>query len=215
MAPSSAGAMGVPFLPSRSSLGTDIINHWGFSEAVRGSDPKVPDKKLVVMENPFGSWSDTQKVVLVPAINPDVTIIHAQRSDREGTARIKGLTFADVEQAKSAKHLIVTCEELVGPAELRTDPDQNQIPFFCVDAVVHVPLGAYPTACYQYYDYDPAYLNDYRTYAQDDALYNEYLEKFVHGVDDHLGLLVVVGAKRIEEIKADPRTGYATNLDRR
>lgn len=210
-----AGAMGVPFLPCRSSMGTDIINHWGFSEALRASDPKLPDEKLVVMENPFGSWADTQKVVLVPAINPDATVIHAQRCDREGTARIKGLTFADVEQAKSAKHLIVTCEELVDPAELRTDPDQNQIPFFCVDAVVHVPSGAYPTACYQHYDYDPMYLNDYRTYAQDNALYDEYLEKFIHGVSDHRGLLDLVGARRIEEIKADPRTGYATNLDRR
>ena len=76
-------------------------------------------------------------------------------------------------------------------------------------------MGAYPTACYQHYDYDPMYLNHYRGYAQDDGRYREYLERFIYGVDDHKGLLDLVGMKRIEAIKADPRTGYAANLDRR
>jgi len=210
-----AGAMGVPFLPTRSSLGTDIIDKWGFSETLRKSDHKIPDKKLAVIDNPFTSWTNATKVVLVPAINTDVTIIHVQKSDRQGTARIKGLTFADIEQAKSAKHLIVTCEELVESEELRKNPDQNQIPFFCVDAVVHLPFGAFPTASYRYYDYDPVYLNEYREYALDDLRHKKYLEKFVYGVKDHQGLLDLVGKERMEMIKADPRTGYATNLDRR
>ncbi|MEJ2660239.1 MAG: CoA-transferase, partial [Desulfobacteraceae bacterium] len=150
-----AGAMGVPFLPTRSSLGSDIVKRWGFSEAMRRADAKMPDHKLVVMDNPFGHWCETEKVVLVPAINPDVTIIHAQAVDRQGTVRITGLPYADVEQAKAARHLIVTCEEVVADDRLRRTPEQNQIPFFCVDAIVHVPMGAYPTACYRYYDYDP------------------------------------------------------------
>jgi len=210
-----AGAMGVPFLPTRSSLGTDIINKWGFSEKLRKSDHKIPDKKLTVIDNPFTSWTNATKVVLVPAINTDVTIIHVQKSDRQGTARIEGLTFTDIEQAKSAKHLIITCEELVDPEELRKNPDLNQIPFFCVDAVVHVPFGAFPTASYRYYDYDPAYLNEYKEYAADDLRYKKYLEKFVYGVKDHQGLLDLIGEERMEMIKADPRTGYAANLDRR
>lgn len=210
-----AGAMGVPFLPTRSSLGTDIINKWGFSEALRQGDPKIPDKKLVVAENPFDSWGDTSKVVFVPAINPDVTIIHVQRSDAQGTARIEGLPFADVEQAKAARHLIITCEELVESDELRVNPDQNQIPFFCADAVVHVPFGAYPTACYRYYDYDPIFLNAYRKSASDDLLYKAYLDEFIYGVSDHQRLLSLVGEERIKSIKADPRTGYAVNLDRK
>ena len=210
-----AGAMGIPFLPTRSSLGTDIINKWGFSEKLRKSDHKIPDKKLIVIDNPFTSWTGATKVVLVPAINTDVTIIHVQKADRQGTARIEGLTFADIEQAKSAKHLIITCEELVEPEELRKNPDLNQIPFFCVDAVVHVPFGAFPTASYRYYDYDPTYLNEYREFALDDLYYKKYLEKFVYGVKDHQGLLDLIGEERMEMIKADSCTGYAANLDRR
>jgi len=210
-----AGAMGLPFLPTRSSLGTDIADRWGFPEEMRKQDPKLPDDKLFVMENPFGNWQDTPRVVLVPAITPDVTIIHVQRCDPQGTARIEGLTFADIEQARAARHLIITCEELVDPEMLRANPDQNQIPFFMVDAVVHVPHGAYPTACYRYYDYDPVYLRDYAEYAGDDARFGEYLDRFVYGVEDHAGLLELVGKERLARIAADPQAGYARGLDRR
>ena len=210
-----AGAMGVPFLPTRSSLGTDIIEKWGFSRQMRSENPRLPDQKLRVMDNPFGSWGDAPKLVLVPAINCDVTIIHVQKADLEGTVRMEGLSFSDVEQAKCARHLIVTCEELVSSDFLKAGPDQNQIPSFCVDAVVHIPYGAYPTACYRYYDYDPAYLNAYRKNAEDDALYKAYLEEFVYGVPNHQGLLNKIGNGRLDTIKADPRTGYAVGLDRR
>ncbi|MFY9704851.1 MAG: CoA-transferase [Desulfobacterales bacterium] len=210
-----AGSMGVPFLPTRSGLGTSIIDKWGFPAELRKTDPKIPNQKLVVMENPLDGWGDADRVVLVPAINPDVTILHVQKTDAQGTVRIEGLTFADVEQAKAARHLIVTCEELVDVDVLRTAPDQNQIPFFCVDAVVPVPWGAFPTACYRYYDYDPVYLNQYRQVAMDDERYWTYLEKFVYGVPDHQTLIERVGPRRLEAIKADPRTGYAVNLDRR
>ena len=88
------------------------MNVWGFSDEERRQDSRLPDKKLVVMDNPFGDWMDTPKVVLVPAIQTDVTILHVQKADSQGTGRIHGLTFADVEQAKSAKHVILTCEEL-------------------------------------------------------------------------------------------------------
>ncbi|MDP4725914.1 MAG: CoA transferase subunit A, partial [Desulfobacterales bacterium] len=144
-----AGSMGVPFLPTRSGLGTSIIDKWGFPAELRKTDPKIPNQKLVVMENPLDGWGDADRVVLVPAINPDVTILHVQKTDAQGTVRIEGLTFADVEQAKAARHLIVTCEELVDVDDLRAAPDHNQIPFFCVDAVVPVPWGAFPTACYR------------------------------------------------------------------
>lgn len=210
-----AGAMGVPFLPTRSSLGTDILEKWGFPASLREEEPRIPDRKAVVIDNPFGEWQDTSKLVLVPAINPDVALIHVQKADRQGTSRIKGLTFADVEQAKSARALIVTCDELVEEEELREDPDQNQIPFFCVDAVVHVPYGAYPTASYRYYDYDPIYLSEYRNFAEDDSRYEKYLEKYVYGTRDHGELLELIGENRMDMIRADSRTGYAVNLDRR
>ena len=210
-----AGAMGVPFLPTRSSLGSDIVNRWGFSAEERQADPRVPDLKLVAMDNPFDGWCHTEKVVLVPAINPDVTIIHAQSADRQGTIRIGGLPYADVEQAKAAKHLIVTCEELVPQEALRRTPDRNQIPFFCVDAVVHAPMGAYPTACYRYYDYDPARLYQYREAALDDDAYQAYLETEIFAPADHAEMMARIDPRQLEKIMADPRTGYAVGLDRR
>jgi glutaconate CoA-transferase, subunit A len=210
-----AGAMGVPFLPTVSSLGTDLVNVWGFSREMREQDPRLPNQKMVVMDNPFGDWMDTPKVVLVPAIQADVTILHVQKADKQGTGRIQGLTFADVEQAKSAKHLILTCEEMVDTAVLRRNPDQNNIPFIHVDAVVPVSYGAYPTACYGYYDYDPTCMWNYAKYAKDDNLYREYLRKFVHDVKDHEEFIALNGGReRLAKIKADPETGYAVNLAR-
>lgn len=210
-----AGAIGIPFFPTRSSLGTDILKIWGFPEKMRKEDPKLPNKKHVVIDNPFDSWNDISQIVLVPAINPDVTIIHVQQADKQGTLRIKGLTFADIEQAKAAQCLIVTCEELVDNDRLREDPDQNSIPFIFVDAVVPVPYGAYPCACYRYYDYDPIYLNHYKRCAKDDGLYQEYLNQYVYGFKSHDDLIKSIGTDRLNMIKADPRTGYANNLDRR
>ncbi len=210
-----AGAMGVPFLPTVSSLGTDLVNVWGFSKEMREQDPKLPNSKMVVMENPFGRWMDTPKVVLLPAIQTDVTILHVQKADKQGTGRIQGLTFADVEQAKSAKHLILTCEALVDTAVLRQNPDQNNIPFIHVDAVVPTPYGAYPTACYGYYDYDPDCLWNYAKYAKDDHFHRDYLQKFVHEVKDHEEFIALNGGReRLDKIKADPITGYAVNLAR-
>ena len=210
-----AGAMGLPFLPTRSGLGTDLINKWGFSPQFRLKESSIPEQKLAVIENPFGNWTDTSSVVLVPAINPDVTLIHVQKADTQGTVRIAGLTFADIEQAKAARHVIVTCEELVDTVELRSDPDRNQLPFFCVSAVVHVPYGAYPTACYRYYDYDPVYLKDYANYAENDKRFNGYLEKYIRKIKNHDELLSFIGNKRLMSIKANSETGYAAGLDRR
>ena len=136
-----AGAMGVPFLPTFSSLGTDIINKWGFDLKTRENDEKISSKKLVIIENPFSRDTDPEKIVLVPAIHPDVTIIHAQQADTTGTTRIKGLTFSDVEQAKASQTVIITCDELLEPGTLSHEPQNNQLPSFCVDAVVHVPFG--------------------------------------------------------------------------
>ena len=210
-----AGAMGVPFLPVRSGLGTDIVTKWGFGSQMRQADPRLPDQKLCVVDNPFGQWAQASKLVLVPAINPDVTIVHAQCADRTGTVRIHGLTFADVEQARAARRVIVTCEELVDDDRLRDNPGANQLPFFCVDAVVHLPLGAYPTACYGYYDYDPSYLNAYRNQAREESLYQAYLDRCVFGVTDHRAFLDLQDKGQLERITADPKKGYAVGLDRK
>jgi glutaconate CoA-transferase subunit A len=120
-----------------------------------------------------------------------------------------------VEQAKSAGHVIVTCEEMVPTDKLRENPDMNQIPFFCVDAVAEVPYGAYPTACYRYYDYDPIYLKNYRKSAQEETLHKTYLKQLIYGTRNHGELLELQGKERLSMIQSDPRTGYASGLDRR
>ncbi|MCF8090814.1 MAG: CoA transferase subunit A [Desulfotignum sp.] len=209
-----AGSMGVPFLPTRSSLGTDIIKKWGFGPEFREQNLKLPDKKMVELENPFDDWCDTKKVVLVPAINPDVTIIHVQKADYKGNCRIDGLTFADVEQAKAARTLIITCEELLDDDYLKNNPDRNQIPFIHADAVAHIPYGAYPTACYKYYDYDPVFLKQYAEFAKNEGRYQSYLES-IYSRKTHTELLDSVGRERLEMIMADKNRGYARKLDRR
>ncbi len=209
-----AGSMGIAFLPTRSSLGTDIIKKWGFSSEFRLENLRLPDQKLIEMDNPFGEWCDTKKVVLVPAINPDVTIIHVQKADPRGNCRIAGLTFADVEQAKSAKTLIITCEELVDENYLKKDPDRNQIPFVHANAVIHVPHGAYPTACYGYYDYDPVFLKEYAHNAKNDELYYSYIKDSIVNNSTHNDLIDSVGKDRLEMIAADKKYGYAKNLAR-
>lgn len=209
-----AGAMGVPFLPVRSGMGTDIAARWGVDADTRQADPKLPDSKLVIIDNPFGQWALASKLVLVPAINPDVTIIHVQQADRSGTVRIDGLPFADVEQAKAARNVIVTCERIVDDEVLRERPEANQLPFFCVDAVVEVPWGAYPTACYHHYDYDPVYLNEYGDLAKDDKRHDRYLKKNILDVADHAAFLRLQNAAQLDRIRADLRTGYAVGLNR-
>ena len=84
-----------------------------------------------------------------------------------------------MEQAKAAKHLVVTCETLCDNGELKKESNQNQIPFIHVDAVVHVPNGAFPTACYMHYDYDPQYLHMYADHAKDDDMYQAYLDRYI------------------------------------
>ncbi|RLB99889.1 MAG: CoA transferase subunit A [Deltaproteobacteria bacterium] len=213
-----AGAMGVPFLPTLSGLGSDIITQWGFSKTLRKSDPKIVDKKLAVIDNPFGDWADASKIVLVPAINPDITIIHVQKADAMGTCSIQGLTFADIEQVKASKNVIVTCEKLVEKAELRQNPDLNQIPFIHVSAVCHVPYGGYPSAVFGHYDYDSQYLRKFAMAAKnpdkDQDKFKKYQNKYIYGVKDHEAFLKLVGQERMDAIAADPRTGYSVNMKR-
>lgn len=207
-----AGALGIPFIPTKSGLGSDLMNYEGFSPEIRREE-KVANKKYSKMRNPFSEEED--EVVLLPALTPDVTILHAQYVGDDGTVRIKGLTFADIEQAKAADAVIVTCEEIVPRSFIRMDPDQNSLPPFFIDAIVKVPYGAHPTACFNFYDYDPKHLNLYRRMAGDDNLFREYLDEWVYGVNSWEDYLTKVGMEMILKIKANPVIGYAPGLDRK
>jgi len=207
-----AGALGIPFIPTKSGLGSDLINLEGFSKKIR-KERKVASRKYVVIDNPFNGVED--KVVLLPALTPDVALIHAQYVGEDGTVRIKGLTFTDIEQAKSADIVIVTCEEIVPRSFIRLDPDQNSLPPFFVDAIVRVPYGAHPTACYAFYDYDPKHLNLYKKVAEDEALFKKYLDEWAYGVSSHEEYLEKIGWTALSRIKANPVLGYALGLDRK
>ena len=207
-----AGALGIPFIPTKSGLGTSLLQLQGFSREQRKAR-KTARKKCVTLQNPFNGKQD--KVILLPALNPDVALLHAQYVGEDGTVRIKGLTFADIEQAKAADCVIVTCEEIVPRSVIRADPDQNALPPFMVDAVVRMPYGAHPTACGYFYDYDPSHLTMYRRAAWEDVMYKKYLKEWVHGVSSHEEYLDKVGTETLAKIKADPALGYAPGLDRR
>jgi glutaconate CoA-transferase subunit A len=207
-----AGALGIPFISTKSGLGSDLLNLEGFSPHVR-KEQKVATRKFVVMQNPFSEEED--KVVLLPALTPDVCLVHAQYVGEDGTVRIKGLTFADIEQAKSADKVIVTCEEIVPRSFIRLNPDENTFPPFFIDAIVKVPYGAHPTGVFAFYDYDPRHLNHYKKVAEDDALFQEYLQEWVYGVSSHDEYLDKVGREMLFRIKANPILGYAVGLDRK
>jgi glutaconate CoA-transferase, subunit A len=207
-----AGSLNIPFMPTKSGLGSDIVDMEAFPKEIR-AERKVASKKLVLMQNPFNENEDA--IVLLPALNPDVALIHVQYVGEDGTVRIKGLTFADIEQAKSASAVIVTCEKIVSRSFIRTDPDQNSLPPFFVDAIVQVPYGAHPTACYTFYDYDPKHLNLYKGIAQTDDLFEQYLGEWVYGVSSHDEYLEKVGETMLMNIRANPTVGYARGLDRK
>jgi len=207
-----AGSLGVPFMPTRSGFGSDLLAYEGFSQETRREE-KVANGKYALIQNPFDEKKDD--VILLPALTPDVTILHAQYVGDDGTVRIKGLTFADVEQAKAAAAVVVTCEEIVPRSSIRLDPDQNTLPPFLIDAIVKAPYGAHPTGCCGFYDYDPAHLTLYRKAAEDDALFKEYLDEWVYGVSSHKEYLAKVGHEDLLKIKADPTIGYAPGLLRK
>jgi glutaconate CoA-transferase, subunit A len=207
-----AGALGIPFIPTKSGLGTDILHKEGFDPEIRGTG-KVASRKFVVQQNPFNREED--KVVLLPALNPDVALIHAQQVGEDGTVRIRGLTFADLEEAKSADIVIVTCEEIVPTSFIRLDPDQNSLPPFLVDAIARVPYGAHPTACPYFYDYDVTHLNLYREMAEDDRRFRKYLKDWVHDIPGHEAYLKKLDAATLAGIRSNTVLGYTPGLDRR
>ena len=208
-----AGAMGLPFMPVRSLLGSDVLGQEALSPKQRAADPRTPVKKAAVIESPFNPG---ERVVLVPAIHTEFAVIHVQKASPQGTVRLEGQTFADVQQALCAAVVIVTAEEIVDDDSLRREPERNPLPYFAVHHVCHVPWGAHPYAVFNYYDYDPRQLKLYHESAADEDAYHQYLERFVYGVRNHAAYLEAVGGPaRLESLRAAPAFGYRPDLKRR
>jgi len=208
-----AGAMGIPFMPIRSLLGSDVLACEALTAEQRAADRRTSPKKLHVMQSPF---DPSDRVVLVPAIHTDFAIIHVQKATPNGIVRIDGQTFADVQQALCADTVIVTTEDIVEEQTLRQEPERNLIPYFAVKYVCHVPFGAHPYAVFNCYDYDPRQLKRYHDAAEDDSTFQSYLNEFVLGVKSHAEYLQAVGgAARLDTLTADSAHGYCPGLRRR
>lgn len=224
-----AAALGLPFLPTRFMAASGLTKYWGMSEEVRKKLEKVDDLKLVEMDNPF---QPGEKCVAVPVPKLDTAIIHVQKASPDGTAIIYGDEFHDVDIAMAARKTIVTCEELVSNEEIRKDPSLPNVFAGCVDAVVHMPFGAWPSQCYDYYDDDPDLLREYdkaSKYLDDNDAkakmdkkkipydpdhmpenFKDFCEKWIYSLENHEQLLDKIGGSRLAKLKVVPGLGYST-----
>jgi glutaconate CoA-transferase subunit A len=187
----SAGAANLPFWPLRNYAGTDI--------------PKA-NPRIKTVDCPYTG----ETLATVPALRPDVTIVHAQRADKSGNAQIWGLLGVQKEAAFASKKVIVVVEELVEESVIRQDPNRTLIPGLQVDAVVVEPWGAHPSFAQGYYDRDNDFYVAWDKIARDEASFRKYLDEFVHGVKDRAGYM----AKHpglAERLKAKPLVSAGVN----
>ena len=179
-----AAAMGLPFLPMRSMLGTDTFRQSAAKEIVC----------------PFTG----EKLLAVPALYPDIAVIHVHEADRFGNCRIRGTNVADNDLARAAKKLIVTCERLIPHDEIRQDPTRTVIPFYCVDAVCEVPFGSYPgNMPYEYFS-DEDHLRQWLDVERDPATYKNFIDKYILGVSDFAEYLHLCGGlPRLQRLRQE------------
>lgn len=160
-----AGAARLPFYPLRSYAGSDL--------------PTV-NPQIREIRSPY----DNEKIFVVPPLNPDVAILHAQRADANGNTQIWGLTGVQKEAAFASKNVIVVVEELVEESVIRADPNRTIIPGLIVNAVVVEPWGAHPSYVQGAYDRDNAFYVQWDTIAREAATLGAWLDEWVYGVND-------------------------------
>jgi glutaconate CoA-transferase subunit A len=186
----SAGAARLPFWTLRNYMGTDL--------------PKV---------NPRIRWVTCpytgEVLATVPALNPDVTIIHAQRADDQGNTQIWGLLGVQKESAFASGRVIVVVEELVEPETIRGDPNRTLIPGLIVNAVVVEPWGAHPSYAQGYYDRDNEFYIAWEAISRDPSAMARYLDEFVYGVADRAEYVARCG--NLERLKAAERVCAGVN----
>jgi glutaconate CoA-transferase subunit A len=191
-----AGSMGIPFMPLRTGMGSDVLTY-------ANSD------HVMEIESPFTQ----ERITAVRAVHPDFAILHAQRVDTDGNVSIEGPKYDNVEKAKSAKCVIVTCEEIVRPEFVQSRPEKTILPNFLVDYVVTVPLGAHPYACYGYYDYDWEHIEFYANIAKTEEGFQRYVEDFILSTKDEAGYQEKIGLKKILSLRTNISLGYSTHYE--
>lgn len=158
-----AGATGLPFIPMNPTAAGDL---------------ELANPQYRTVTDPYSG----EDVVVVPALKPDVAIVHVQRADANGNAHIWGIIGEQKEAAFAAKRVIVTAEEIVSEDEIRSDPNRTLIPGFIVDAVCHVPYCAHPSYTQGYYDRDNAFYLSWDKISADPDTLRIWLEEWVYGV---------------------------------
>lgn len=171
-----AGAARLPFYPLHSYTGGDL--------------PKA-NPKIRQVQSPY----EDEKIFVVPPLNPDVAILHAQRADANGNTQIWGLTGVQKEAAFASQRVIIVVEELVDESVIRADPNRTLIPGLIVDAVVVEPWGAHPSYAQGYYDRDNAFYVEWDTIAREAASLNAWLDEWVYGVKNRAEYAQKWGAK--------------------
>jgi glutaconate CoA-transferase subunit A len=186
-----AGAMGVPFLPMRSMMGSDLTG-------------QLPEVKQI--DCPFTG----EELVLVPALNPDFALIHVQRCDAYGNAQIDGLPFMDLDLALAANRVILTTERIVSNDQIRRAPDHTKIPFLTVEAVVEVPFGSAPHECYGHYEPLFKHLDDYAAQLRRDPEggITSYLERYFHMPKSWTEYLDLLGLEELLDASRRGRSIY-------
>ena len=177
-----AGAMGVPFIPTRTAMGSDVPKGNHFFYGI------------------FSPFEGKEPLLAVRAINPDVTIVHAQRADAEGNAHNWGSFGVMLEAVRAAKHVIVVAEEIVEPEVIASDPNRTVIPGFLVSAVVECPHGAHPSPVQGYYKRDDAFFREYHQHTKTAAESEAWLRRWVYGVADCEQYVELLGGVRVEAL---------------
>ncbi len=180
-----AGAMHLPFFPLRSYMGSDM--------------PRA-NPLIRMVEDPYGG----APIAVVPPLNPDVAVIHAQRADVSGNTQLWGLIGSQKEVAFAARRRIVVVEEIVDEAVIRADPNRTLIPGLIVDAVVHEPYGAHPSYAQGYYDRDNQFYLAWEELSQEHERIVAWLDAWVYGVPDRAAYLEKLGAARLAQLKPAP-----------
>lgn len=188
-----AAALGLPSMPVRVMLGTDLVR-------------RKPLDRQAVMEAPCPLTGEP--LLFVRASRPDFALLHGSRADAEGNVQVFGMTSTIDEQARAARRVIVTVEEIVPDAVIREQPELTLLPGFLVEAVVPAPFGAHPAGMFRYYDFDRAHVEEYVRAARSREGFGRYLEEYVLGVPDHYAYLEKIGIRRLMALRADPWWGY-------
>lgn len=187
-----AGAAGLPFLPMNQTGGESL-------EKANPLIKRIPD--------PYGG----KDVIVVPALNPDVAIVHVQRADKNGNAHLWGIIGEQKEAAFAAKKVILTAEEIVDEEVIRSDPNRTMIPGIVVSAVCHVPFASHPSYSQGYYDRDNEFYLAWDKISESKESVQAYLDEWVYGVKDRNAYYKKLGAKVQKRLKVKAKYSEKIN----